>query len=213
LVREEVGVRGSIMTHEHMSLFDTIHSQRAIRHFSDQPVSDEEVETILHAAICAPSGGNRLPWRFVVMRDAEIKRRLGEWYLAAWQTATAAMEALTQPYRHGAELTQQMAIVPVLILACIDHGDAGPGLGPVTRGASIYPAVQHLLLAARALGLGTVLTTLHTQYESEMKALLHIPDTVETAALIPVGHPAEGVRFGHARRRPLAEVVFHDRWG
>jgi nitroreductase len=106
-----------------------------------------------------------------------------------------------------------MASVPVLILACIDHGDAGPGQGPVTRGASISPAVQHLLLAARALGLGTVLTTLHTQYEREMKALLHIPETVETAALIPVGHPADDVRFGHARRRPLAEVVFHNTWG
>jgi nitroreductase len=78
---------------------------------------------------------------------------------------------------------------------------------------AIYPAVQNLLLAARALGLGTVLTTLHTQYEREMKALLHIPETVETAALIPVGHPAEGVHFGHVRRRPLSEVVFHDTWG
>jgi nitroreductase len=123
------------------------------------------------------------------------------------------MEALTQPYRHGAELAQQMANVPVLILACIDHGDTGPGPGPMTRGASIYPAVQNLLLAARALGLGTVLTTLHTQYESEIKALLHIPATVETAALIPVGHPAEGERLGHARRRPLSEVVFHETWG
>jgi nitroreductase len=196
-----------------MSLFDAIHSQRAIRHFSEQPVSDEAIETILHAAICAPSGGNRQPWRFVVMRDAEIKRRLGQWYLAAWQAATANMEALTQPYRHGAELAQQMANVPVLILACIDHGDTGPGPGPITRGASIYPAVQNLLLAAHALGLGTVLTTLHTRYEREMKALLHIPETVETAALIPIGHPAEGVRLGHARRRPLSEVVFHDTWG
>jgi nitroreductase len=201
------------MPHANMSLFDAIHSQRAVRHFSAQPVSDGAVETMLHAAICAPSGGNRQPWRFVVIRDADIKRRLGQWYQAAWQAATADMEPLTQPYRHGAELAQQMAIVPVLILACIDHGDAGPGLGPVTRGASIYPAVQNLLLAARALGLGTVLTTLHTQYESEIKALLHIPDTVETAALIPVGYPAEGVRFGHARRRPLSEVVFHERWG
>jgi nitroreductase len=147
------------------------------------------------------------------MRDAEIKRRLGQWYLAAWQAATANMEALTQPYRHGAELAQQMANVPVLILACIDHGDTGPGPGPITRGASIYPAVQNLLLAAHALGLGTVLTTLHTRYEREMKALLHIPETVETAALIPIGHPAEGVRLGHARRRPLSEVVFHDTWG
>jgi nitroreductase len=201
------------MTHENMSLFDAIHSQRAVRHFSAQPVSDEMVETILNAAICAPNGGNRQLWRFVVIRDADIKRRLGQWYLSAWQTTTAAMEALTQPYRHGAELAQQMATVPVLILACIDHGNAGPRQGPVTRGASIYPAVQNLLLAARALGLGTVLTTLHTQYESEIKALLHIPDTVETAALIPVGYPAEGVRFGHARRRPLSEVVFHNRWG
>ena len=122
------------------------------------------------------------------------------------------MEALTQPYRHGAELAQQMASVPVLILACIDHGDTGAGPGPITRGASFYPAVQNLLLAARALGLGTVLTTLHTQYEHEIKALLHIPETVQTAALIPVGHPAEGGHFGHARRRPLSEVVFHDTW-
>jgi len=106
-----------------------------------------------------------------------------------------------------------MASVPVLILACIDHSNTGPGPGPITSGASIYPAVQNLLLAARALGLGTILTTLHTQHESEIKALLHIPETVETAALIPVGHPAEGVRFGHTRRRPLSEVVFHDTWG
>jgi nitroreductase len=69
------------------------------------------------------------------------------------------------------------------------------------------------MLAARALGLGTVLTTLHTQYENEIKALLNIPASVETAALIPVGYPAEGIRFGHARRHALSEVVFHDRWG
>ena len=106
------------MTHENISLFDAIHSQRAIRHFSAQPVSDEAVETILHAAICAPNGGNRQPWRFIVIRDAAIKRQLGQWYLTAWQSATANMETLTQPYRHGAELAQQMASVPVLILVC-----------------------------------------------------------------------------------------------
>ena len=200
------------MAKETISLFDAISRQRAIRHFSDQPVSDEAIETILGAATCAPNGGNRQPWRFIAIRDAEIKRQLGEWYLSAWQEATAKMEALTQPYRHGAELSQQMATVPVLILVCIDHGDAGVRPGPVTQGASIYPAVQNLMLAARALGLGTVLTTLHTQYEDEIKALLHIPASVETAALIPVGYPAEGLRFGGARRKPLSEVVFHDRW-
>jgi nitroreductase len=201
------------MTDENISLFDAIHSQRAIRHFSEKSVSDEMIETILSAAIRAPSGGNRQPWRFVVIQDAEIKRRLGQWYLSAWQAATAEMETLTQAYRYGAELAQQMETVPVLILACIDHGEAGTGSGPVTRGASIYPAVQNLMLAARALGLGTVLTTLHTQYEREIKAFLNIPDTVETAALIPVGYPAAGAGFGHSRRLPLSEVVFHDRWG
>jgi nitroreductase len=201
------------MTNENISLFDAIHSQRAIRHFSDKPVSDEAIETILNAAIHAPSAGNRQPWRFVVLRDADLKRQLGQWYLAAWQAVTAGMEVIPQPYRHGAELAQQMVTVSVLILACIDHGRANTGPGPVTRGASIYPAVQNLLLAARALGLGTVLTTLHTRYEREIKALLNIPETVETAALIPVGYPAEGARFGRARRMPLAEVVFYERWG
>ena len=122
------------MTNENLSLFDTIHSQRAIRHFSKKSVSDEALEMILNAANHAPSGGNRQPWRFVVIHDAEIKRRLGQWYLSAWQAATAEMEALAQAYRHGAELAQQMETVPVLILACIDHGEAGTGLGPVTRG-------------------------------------------------------------------------------
>ena len=96
------------MTDENISLFNAIYSQRAIRHFSEKSVSDETIEAILSAAIHAPSGGNRQPWRFIVIRDANIKRRLGQWYLSAWQAATADMEALTQAYRHGAELAQQM---------------------------------------------------------------------------------------------------------
>ena len=134
------------MTDENISLFNAIYSQRAIRHFSEKSVSDETIEALLSAAIRAPSGGNRQPWRFIVIHDANIKRRLGQWYLSAWQAATADMEALTQAYRHGAELAQQMETVPVLILACIDHGEAGTGSGPITRGASIYPAVQNLML-------------------------------------------------------------------
>jgi hypothetical protein len=127
------------------------------------------------------------------------------------------MEALTQPYRHGAALAQQMANVPVLILACMDHGDASPRLGPVTRGASIYPAVQNLLLAARALGLGTTLTTLHRTFEAPLKELLDIPPAVEVAALVPLGYeyaPWAGVPehlvFGRGRvRTHLVHVVEH----
>lgn len=201
------------MNHPDLPLFEALYSQRAIRHYRDAPVSEEAIETILGAAVRAPSAGNTQPWRFLVIRDAATKQRLAGWYLAAWRAATAGMDVLSQPYRSGAELARAMEQVPVLILACVDHADRGAGPGPVTRGSSIYPAVQNLLLAARALGLGTVLTTLHTRFEAEIKALLGIPDRVETAALIPLGYPAEGERFGGARRRPLAEVVFRERWG
>ncbi len=199
-------------TDENISLFEAVHSQRAIRNFSARSVSDDAIETVLRAAVKAPSAGNRQPWRFLVIRDVDIKRRLGEWYLSAWQAAIADMGELSQPYRHGAELAEQIEMVPVVILACIDHGQPGYGLGPVTRGASIYPAIQNLMLAAGALGLGTVLTTLHTQYEDEIKQLLKIPDSVETAALIPVGYPAEGTLLGPSLRKPLSDVVFQDRW-
>ena len=73
--------------------------------------------------------------------------------------------------------------------------------------------MQNLLLTARALGLGTVLTTLHSQYEAEIKDYLNIPDNVDTAALIPLGYPAEGQRFGGSHRKPLEEVTFYDKWG
>ena len=203
------------MTWPKISLFECIHSQRAIRRFTDAPVSDETLATVLSAAIQAPSGGNRQPWYFLAVRDPAIKRRLGEWYLEAWSEVVAGMGegASAQPYRSGAVLAREMQKVPVLILVCIDRPGNGVETDQLTRGASVYPAVQNLMLAARALGLGSVLTTLHTRYESEVKELLGIPEMVDTAALIPLGYPAEGERFGGARRRPLEEVTFYDRWG
>ena len=200
-----------------MSLFEAMQTQRAIRQFTAQVVPDEVITTILNAATRAPNGGNRQQWRFLVIRDPDIKRRLGEWYLEAWSTVVEALgpEASGQPYRSGRILAQNMAEVPVLILVCTDHGGDRPGPRPshLTMGASIYPAVQNLMLAARALGLGTVLTTLHTHREQDVKELLGIPDSVETAALIPMGYPAEGQRFGGSRRKPVEEVTFYDRWG
>jgi nitroreductase len=202
---------------EEISLQDAIYTQRAIRHFSDKAVSDEAVQTILEAAIRAPNGGNRQPWRFLVIRDREIKRRLGEWYRDSWTHMINNMtpeEREAQPYRSGSELAHGMEKVPVIIMACLEHpGAAAPGPGGVARGASIYPAVQNLMLAARALGLGTVITTLHTRHEEAIKEYLGLPANAETAALIPMGYPAEGVRFIRARRRPAQEVTFYDRWG
>ena len=100
--------------------------------------------------------------------------------------------------------------VPLLILACIEHDGSAPATG---RGGSIYPAVQNILLAAQGLGLGSVLTSLHRRYESEIKELLGIPDNVETVALLPIGFPAAGSRYGSTTRQPVSEVAYRDRWG
>lgn len=199
-----------------MSLFEAINTQRAIRRFASDPVPSELVTRVIEAAVRAPSGGNRQPWSFVVVRDAETKRRIGEYYRQAWEAAYGGPKPgrglSPAVYRSASYLGSHMADAPVLILACIRRGQSG-GHGPITRGASIYPAVQNLLLAARALGLGTALTTLHTRYEDEIKALLGIPDDVETAALIPLGYPGEGEHFGGSRRRPASEVTHYERWG
>ncbi|MDP6421800.1 MAG: nitroreductase [SAR202 cluster bacterium] len=199
-----------------VSLFETMHTQRAIRHYSDRPVSDSELRRVLEAAIRAPNAGNRQQWRFLSIRDRETKRRFGDWYLRAWSATVERMgdaESRTQPYRSGGELAAQMEHIPVLVLACIERGAGPPSVGLDTRGATIYPAVQNLMLAARALGMGTVITTMHTQFEAEVKTHLGIPDGFDTAALIPLGYPAEGVSFDRSRRRPLEDVVFLDRWG
>ena len=108
-------------------------------------------------------------------------------------------------------LSRHLHEVPVLILVCVQH-DGSPG--DISRGVSIYPAVQNMLLAARGLGLASVLTTRPRRgFEKEIKALLGIPDNVDTAALLPLGYPADGKGYGPTRRRPVEEVTYNEKWG
>jgi nitroreductase len=196
-------------------LSEAIETQRAIRQFTSEPVPDEMVRTVLEAAIRAPSGGNRQPWHFVVIRDREIKRQLGLWYLDSWGKAIKPESKHLQPYRSGDKLGRGMPDIPVLILVCTEREAPGSAMGSTTRGSSIYPAVQNMMLAARGLGLGTVLTTMHTRYEAEVKQLLGIPDEYDTVALIPLGYPdtSKGERFSRGKRKPLSEVTSQDGWG
>ena len=187
-----------------ITLLEAIHSLRAIRTFSDSPVPDEAIRTVLEAATRAPSGANRQPWRFVVIRDHQSKRRLGEWYGSA---AAQREHGARSPFIDG------MTDVPVLVLVCVDHGRGAPGPGPVTHGASIYPAVQNMMLTALDLGLGTTITTMHTREEEAIKAYFGLPASVETVALIPLGYPAEGEHFGGSARKPVEKVTFAERWG
>ena len=198
-----------------MDLFETLHTLRAIRRYKPDPVPDDALRQVLDAAIRAPSGGNSQPWAFLVLKDPQVKQQIGVYYKRAWDDSnltrytTDPDPSRAHTYRTAAYLAEHMGEAPVLILACIRH-DGSPG--NLLRGSSIYPAVQNLMLAARGLGLGTVITSFHRRYEEEIKALLGIPEDVETAALIPMGYPTEGTRFGPTNRRPIEELTFLDRW-
>ena len=198
---------------EEIGLFEAMYSQRAIRKFKPDPVPDELVRKLIESATKAPSGANQQPWKFIVIRDQELKREIGAYYLRAWRAAYGSSTS-PSPLEHRVKasatyLAEHIAETPVFILVCIEH-DGSPST--LSRGSAIYPAVQNLLLAARGLGLGSVLTTLHKRHEQEIKELLGIPETVETAALLPIGYPAEGVTYGPTKRAPVDEVTFWDRW-
>ncbi len=205
------------METQEISQFEAMHTQRAIRRFTDDPVTDEVIQRILEAAVRAPSGRNSQPWRFIVIRDAATKRKIGEYYRRACAQAGIGQEPIPGLSRKVNESVAHLALhmgdAPVLILACYEYlNEDAVGSSTLLTGSSIYPAVQNLLLAARALGLGTALTTVHSMFEAEIKALLTIPPNVQTAALIPLGYPSLEERFGGSRRRPVAEVTYFDRW-
>jgi len=202
-----------------MDFFDVATTQRAMRRLKPDPIPDAALRQIMDAAICAPSGGNRQGWSFLIVRDAAKRARLGELYREAWA------ELIKTPYYRGAEsaradspegkmlasarhLADHLGEAPVLMLACVSTDGMAPTL---TMGASIYPAVQNIMLAARALGIGSCITTIHRYRDAQVKALLGIPAQVETAALIPLGYPLG--KFGRPPRKPLAEVAHGDRWG
>lgn len=198
-----------------VGLFEAIYSQRAIRYFKDDPVPDELIHKLVEAGTKAPSGGNRQGWKFLVITDAETRRKIGEYYEQGWEHAYGAATAdpgQLQPHVHRSaeHLARTMGEAPVLLMACIEH-DGGPST--MGRGGSIFPSVQNILLAARGLGLGSCLTSLHKRYEHEIKELLGIPDNVETAALLPVGFPADNNRYGPTRRQPVEEVTYREQWG
>jgi nitroreductase len=202
-----------------ISLVEALYSLRAIRRLAPDPVPDEDLRFLIDAATRAPSASNGQDWAFLVVTDAGQRRRLGEIYREVGRAvirdgalASGKLSPATEKvYRNAMVLVEEMGAAPALILVA----GRGPHPSDPARAAawygSLFPAVQNLMLAARARGLGTTLTTLHKLRESEVKAVLGIPDDWETVALIPVGRPRG--RFGPVRRAPSAQVTHWDRWG
>jgi len=212
-----------------MDLIEGLMTTRAMRRYSDEPVSDEEIITCLRAALQAPSGGNIQPWQFLVVTDPQKRARLGEIYRLAYTRYEAAMLPTVPHFRDEEQragfdrtvaasrhLADHLGSAPVILLFLMPSitmtlSDEGGDLDVGTPYASLYPAVQNFMLAARGLGLGTALTTVHRIYQDEVRALFEIPDRFEIPALVPVGRPTG--KFGVAPRKPLEKLTHWNTYG
>jgi nitroreductase len=191
--------------------FDVVGRQRACREFRPDPVGDELLERCLAAATFAPSAENRQPWVFVVVRDPEARALIGELTRRAWRgggrqhSEHRLASGLLAEVERGAE--GGVAAAPVLVVVC---GDTRLGL-EVSMPASIFPAVQNLLLAAGALGLGSALTTLPVASGDELRTTLTLPPAVHPLAVVPLGWPARSL--GPPRRQAVSDKAHRERYG
>jgi nitroreductase len=214
---------------EPVDLYDALMTTRSMRRFSDEPVGDDVVMACLRAAVQAPSGGNIQPYQFLVITEPDLKAAVGDLYLRAWERYAPAVAAVTpapkddeaaarleRNLRASDDLARTLGSVPVLVLVLMPRismalTDAEGEMDVGTPYASVFPAVQNLILAARAHGLGTVLTTVYRIHQDELRARCGIPDRYEVVALLPLGYPTG--RWGVAHRRPAESLTSWNRFG
>ncbi|MHB8467983.1 MAG: nitroreductase family protein [Acidimicrobiales bacterium] len=204
-----------------LDVLTALATTRAVRRYTDEPITDDELATILWSATRAPSGSNRQPFRFLVLRDGPAAKKarmlLAQAARDLWSSkresdgydsgsGVVADSPKARMARSMQHYTDHFAEAPVVVLGCLVRYRSPSPL----EGASIYPACQNLLLAARALGIGGVLTQLHALVEPQLRVVLAIPDNVAVHGTITLGRPAGA--HGPVRRRPLAELVYEDRW-
>lgn len=195
-----------------MPIGEAIFTQRSIRRFKSDPIPLEDLQLIMEAAIRAPSGGNRQPARFLILTDPDTISRFGALYREAWWakrrdenrpwTNREEIPAEDKGSTAAARLADEIKDAPCIVLALTT------GMG---QASSVIPAVQNLMLAARALGIGSVPTTLHAQVLTRVYDLLGIPSEMDFHLCIPLGYPRG--KFGPTQRRPTAEVTYLNRWG
>jgi nitroreductase len=204
-----------------LSVLEALHSTPARRYLSDQPIPDDVLWAVLDAAVRGPSGGNRQGWAWLVVTDPEIKRPIAGWYREGWDRAYGSRrdEILSGPpspdglshrsFLAAEHLANHLEEAPVWVFPVLlgAAGSRNPRLG-----SSVYGAVQQLMLAARAYGIGSTLTTLYQGHEDRVRRLLGLPDDALTMALIPLGYPSRG-RWSEPKRRPVEEVVHFNGWG
>jgi len=196
-------------------LFEIMGSTRSMRRLKPDPVPDALLRKVLEAGTFAANGGNMQSWRFLVIRDPAIKEAAGAWYRKAWHEIVGPRYRASSPapgtsperfarmLAAAEHLADHLHEAPVWIVPCAS--------GPRNAGSSVFPAVQNILLACRALDLGCTLTTLYLNFEKEAEAAMGLPADVHSYAILPIGYPMGN--FGPVRRAPLQSVVYQDRWG
>jgi nitroreductase len=190
-----------------MPLGEAIFTQRSIRRFKPDPIPPEDLRLILEAAVKAPNGGNQQVARFLVVNNRDTVREFGALYREAWwakrhDEGFGGPEDLPRRFLPAAGLADAMADVPCVVFAlAVRNGPAD----------SVIPAVQNLMLAARAIGIGSVPTTLHPSVMDRFHAMFGIPDDVGFHFCVPLGYPQGN--FGPNVRKPIAETAYLDRWG
>jgi len=207
-----------------MELLDVINTNGTCRFYKDDPVDGELIVRLLQAAQKGPSGSNRQPVQFLVVRDAAKRQAIQDLYLPIWDQYME--KARSGEWKVGGaekflsnadHFAQHMATVPVHVVVCFNIADMQPidtnlGRPSVAGGSSIYPVIQNFMLAARNEGLGTALTTLLGLAEKELRPVLGIPETVGTAAVVTLGWPEKPFPK-KLKRRPLSEIAFADTYG
>jgi nitroreductase len=207
---------------------EALMTTRAMRRFTDEPVSDDDLLTCLRAAQQAPSGGNVQVTQYVVVTDDAQRAKIGELYRLAYRRYEKSLPDTTSfrspedeaswrrtkaASNHLADHVADAPAIVLFLMPIIPWGssdDDGPiDIGPLS--ASVYPAVQNFCVAARALGLGTALTTVIRSRDDEARETLGVPDGWEIAALVPVGRPTGS--FGQARRKPVEALTHWNQWG
>jgi nitroreductase len=195
-----------------ITLGEAMYSLRAIRRVKPDPIPDDDLRDILDAARQAPNGGNAQPWHFLAIKDEQLRWQFGELYREAWWAkradqgihGPADIDPENKTTLSAMKLSDEIGAAPVIVLLCATAQGAG-AMG------SVIPSVQNMLLAARALGIGGTITTLHAKVDDRVKELLAIPEEMQIVYAIPLGYP-QG-HFGSVTRKPLAEIASVDRWG
>ena len=193
-------------------LGEAMFTQRAIRRFKPDPIPDDVLEDIMQATIRAPNGGNNQQWRFILVKDAELRGKLAALYREAWWAKRADAGIMgpedippgKSSMRSAMRMADEIGIAPVMALVCATSQGA-------QAAGSVIPSAQNMLLAARAFGVGGTIATLHPVVDQRVHELFGIPDEAQVVYCMPLGYPRG--EFGPVQRKPLPEVCAVDGWG